>query len=56
MTRSLGRVFCITAKGNRFATRGMAWLIEGKLNYRDDATLKDMDPGTFEMVAEPLPK
>ena len=38
------------------ATRGMAWLIEGKLNYRNDAALKDKDPGTFRMVAVPLPK
>jgi hypothetical protein len=34
----------------------MAWLIEGKLNYRNDAALKDKDPGTFKMVAVPLPK
>ena len=38
------------------ATKGMAWLIEGKLNYRNDANLKDKDPGTFRMVAVPLPK
>ena len=38
------------------ATRGMAWIIEGKLNYRNDAALKDKDPGTFRMVAVPLPK
>jgi sugar lactone lactonase YvrE len=38
------------------ATKGMAWLIEGKLNYRNDAALKDKDPGTFKMVAVPLPK
>ena len=38
------------------ATRGMAWLIEGKLNYRTDAAFKDKDPGTFKMVAVPLPK
>ena len=38
------------------ATRGMAWLIEGKLNYRNDAAFKDKDPGTFKMVAVPLPK
>lgn len=37
------------------ATRGMAWLIEGKLNYRNDAALKDKDPGTFKMAAVPLP-
>jgi sugar lactone lactonase YvrE len=37
------------------ATRGMAWLIEGKLNYRD-AAMKDKDPGTFKMAAVPLPK
>jgi sugar lactone lactonase YvrE len=38
------------------ATRGMAWLIEGKLNYRNDAAMKDKDPGTFKMAAVPLPK
>ena len=38
------------------ATQGMAWIIEGKLNYRNDAALKDKDPGTFKMVAVPLPK
>jgi sugar lactone lactonase YvrE len=38
------------------ATKGMAWLIEGKLNYRNDAAFKDKDPGTFKMVAVPLPK
>lgn len=38
------------------ATRGMAWIIEGKLNYRNDAALKDKDPGTFKMAAVPLPK
>jgi len=38
------------------ATRGMAWLIEGKLNYRNDAAFKDKDPGTFKMFAVPLPK
>jgi hypothetical protein len=38
------------------ATRGMAWIIEGKLNYRNDPAFKDKDPGTFRMVAVPLPK
>ncbi len=38
------------------ATRGMAWLIEGKLPYRNDPAFKDKDPGTFKMVAVPLPK
>jgi sugar lactone lactonase YvrE len=38
------------------ATRGMAWINEGKLNYRNDAALKDKDPGTFRMDAVPLPK
>lgn len=38
------------------ATKGMAWIVEGKLNYRNDANLKDKDPGTFKMVAVPLPK
>lgn len=38
------------------ATKGMAWIVEGKLNYRNDAALKDKDPGTFKMYAVPLPK
>jgi sugar lactone lactonase YvrE len=37
------------------ATRGMAWIVEGKLNYRDGA-MKGKDPGTFKMYAVPLPK
>jgi sugar lactone lactonase YvrE len=38
------------------ATKGMAWIVEGKLNYRNDANLKDKDPGAFRMFAVPLPK
>src|SRR4029079_13793870 len=38
------------------ATRGMAWIVEGKLNYRNDPALKDKDPGLFKMFAVPLPK
>jgi sugar lactone lactonase YvrE len=38
------------------ATKGMAWIVEGKLNYRNDAALKDKDPGSFKMYAVPLPK
>lgn len=38
------------------ATRGMAWIVEGKLNYRNDPALKDKEPGTFKMFAVPLPK
>jgi hypothetical protein len=38
------------------ATRGMAWIVEGKLNYRNDAAFKDKDPGAFKMYAVPLPK
>jgi sugar lactone lactonase YvrE len=38
------------------ATRGMAWIVEGKLNYRNDPAFKDKDPGTFKMYAVPLPK
>lgn len=38
------------------ATRGMAWIVEGKLNYRNDPEFKDKDPGTFKMYAVPLPK
>jgi sugar lactone lactonase YvrE len=38
------------------ATRGMAWIAEGKLNYRSDPELKGKDPGTFKIYAVPLPK
>jgi sugar lactone lactonase YvrE len=38
------------------ATRGMAWIAEGKLNYRNDPKLKDTDPGTFKIYAVPLPR
>jgi sugar lactone lactonase YvrE len=38
------------------ATRGMAWIAEGKLNYRNDPTLKDKSPDPFKMYAVPLPK
>jgi sugar lactone lactonase YvrE len=38
------------------ATRGMAWVAEGKLNYMDDGDKKGQDPGTFKMYAVPLPK
>jgi hypothetical protein len=35
------------------ATKGMAWIAEGKLNYR---STPDRDPGTFKLYAVPLPK
>lgn len=38
------------------ATKGMAWVAEGKLNYMQDPAMKDKDPGTFKMYAVPLPK
>lgn len=38
------------------ATKGMAWIVEGKLNYRNDPAFKDKDPGQFKMYAAPLPK
>lgn len=38
------------------ATKGMAWIVEGKLNYRDDGEKKGQDPGTFKLYAVPLPK
>jgi sugar lactone lactonase YvrE len=38
------------------ATMGMAWIVEGKLNYMNDPKLKDKDPGPFKMYAVPLPK
>ena len=37
------------------ATKGMAWVVEGKLNYLQDPALKDKDPGTFKLHAVPLP-
>jgi sugar lactone lactonase YvrE len=38
------------------ATKGMAWVVEGKLDYRNNPALKDKDPGTFKLYAVPLPK
>jgi hypothetical protein len=38
------------------ATRGMAWIVEGKLPYLNDAAYKDKDPGSFKLYAVPLPK
>jgi sugar lactone lactonase YvrE len=38
------------------ATRGMAWIAEGKLNYQDDPKLKDKNPDPFKLYAVPLPK
>jgi hypothetical protein len=38
------------------ATRGMAWIVEGKLNYRNDPQMKGKDPGKFKMYSIPLPK
>src|SRR5580658_9681141 len=38
------------------ATRGTAWIVEGKLPYMNDAAYKDKDPGLFKMYAVPLPK
>ena len=38
------------------ATKGMAWVVEGKLNYMQDPAMKDKDPGTFSMFAVPLPR
>lgn len=38
------------------ATKGMAWVAEGKLNYVQDPAMKDKDPGTFKMYGVPLPK
>jgi sugar lactone lactonase YvrE len=38
------------------ATKGMAWVAEGKLNYVQDPKMKDQDPGTFQLYAVPLPK
>jgi sugar lactone lactonase YvrE len=38
------------------ATKGMAWVVEGKLNLMNDPKLKDQDPGTFKLHAVPIPK
>lgn len=38
------------------ATKGMAWIVEGKLNYRNDPAFKDKDPGMFKLYAVALPK
>jgi sugar lactone lactonase YvrE len=38
------------------ATRGMAWIAEGKLNYRNDPALKDKSPDPFKIYAVQLPK
>jgi sugar lactone lactonase YvrE len=38
------------------ATRGMAWIAEGKLNYREDPKLKDKNPDPFKLYAVPPPK
>jgi sugar lactone lactonase YvrE len=37
-------------------THGMAWIVEGKLNYRNDPVMKGKDPGMFKMYAVQLPK
>lgn len=38
------------------ATRGTAWINEGKLPYMNDPKFKDKDPGLFKLYAVPLPK
>jgi sugar lactone lactonase YvrE len=38
------------------ATRGVAWIVEGKLSYMMDPAFKGKDPGTFKLYAVPLPK
>ena len=38
------------------ATRGMAWIVEGKLGYMMDPAFKGKDPGAFKLYAVPLPK
>jgi sugar lactone lactonase YvrE len=38
------------------ATRGMAWIVEGKLSYMMDPSFKGKDPGTFKLYAVPLPR
>ncbi|MEO8096357.1 MAG: hypothetical protein ABI811_01555 [Acidobacteriota bacterium] len=72
LAEGVGRMDLVTIQGNTAtmqtlkeglqntpavtATKGMAWVVEGKLNYRNDAKLKDQDPGQFKMYAVPLPK
>jgi hypothetical protein len=38
------------------ATKAMAWVGEGKLNYMQDPAMRGKDPGEFHMFAVPLPK
>lgn len=38
------------------ATKGMAWVAEGKLNYMQDPALRGKDPGEFHLYGVPLPK
>ena len=38
------------------ATKGIAWIVEGKLNYMSDPKFKDKDPGLFKLYGVPLPK
>jgi len=38
------------------AARGKAWFAEGKLEYMDDAKLKEKSPDPFKLYAVPLPK
>jgi sugar lactone lactonase YvrE len=35
-------------------TKGMAWIIEGKLSYRNDPKMKGKDPSPFKLYAVPL--
>jgi hypothetical protein len=37
------------------ATKGMAWIVEGKQNYRTDAKLKGQDPTPFKLYAVKIP-
>jgi hypothetical protein len=36
------------------ATKGMAWIVVGKISYLLDPTMTDKDPGTFKMYSVPL--
>jgi sugar lactone lactonase YvrE len=72
LAENAGKMDVITVTGNNAAintikdglestpavtsTKGMAWIVEGKLNYRNDAKLKGKDPSPFKMYAVPLPK
>jgi hypothetical protein len=72
MAENAGRMDIVTVTGNTAKiqvvkegleatpavtlARGMAWIVEGKLNYRNDPAMKDKDPGQFKLFSMKLPK